>query len=353
MKNLDRRLEAIESQAAAWLARRDRGMTAPEAAEFARWCASDPRHASAVRGIESTWAALDRPTAMGRTGLLRDELRALEARARRRWRARGAAASVAIVVLLSFYLGVRRTTTREAVAFAPTGATAARFAGPERQTLADGSVVEFKPGTEITVAFGEERRVVILRSGEAHFSVTSNPLRPFIVAAASVRIRAVGTAFAVQLGGTEVEVLVTEGKVTVAAPPLGMEEAVAPRSAGAPAAGPELPPIVSAGQRTRVSVLPATTVAPVLAISQAELAERLSWRVPRLEFSETTIAEASALFSRHSPLRLRAADSEVAAMRVTGVFRTDNIEGFVRALETSLGLRAEYRVGEVRLHRGR
>ena len=353
VKTSGRRSDAIELQAAAWLARRDGGMNAAETAEFARWCTSDPRHAAAVQGIESTWAALDRPSAMGQAKLLRDELRALDARERRRWRARGAAAMVAVAAALALFLGIQGSPTREAVALLPVVATAARVTGPERQTLSDGSVVEFKSGTEITVAFSEERRVVILRSGEAHFSVTPNPQRPFIVEARSVKIRAVGTAFAVQLGGTEVEVLVTEGKVSVATPPAETGEADAPRHGPVAGAGLELSPLVSAGQRTSVSLLPTTTVAPVLTISQAELAERLSWRVPRLEFSETTIEEAIALFRRHSPLRLRAADGDVAAMRVTGVFRSDNIEGFVRALETSLGLRAEHGAGEIRLHRGK
>ncbi|MBL9186610.1 MAG: FecR domain-containing protein [Opitutaceae bacterium] len=353
MKNPGRRFDAIESQAAAWLVRRDGGMTATEAAEFARWCASDPRHTAAVQGIESTWAAFDRPSTMGRTGLLRDELRALDARARRRWRARGAAAMVSVACGLALYLGIQRSNTHDTVAVIPTVATAAHVSGPERQMLSDGSVVEFKPGATITVAFSEERRVVILRNGEAHFSVTPNPQRPFIVEAGSVKIRAVGTAFAVQLGGTEVEVLVTEGKVTVASPSVEMAGTATSRTDSVPIASPDIFPLVSAGQRTSVPLLPTTTIAPVLTISPAELAERLSWRVPRLEFSETTVSDAIALFGHHSPVRLRAADGEVAAMRVTGVFRSDNIDGFVRALETSLGLRAEYGVGEIRLHRGK
>lgn len=260
---------------------------------------------------------------------------------------------VTVACCLALYLGIQRSITHDTVAVLPTVATAARVSEPERQTLSDGSVVEFKPGAKITVAFSEERRVVILRSGEAHFSVTPNPQRPFIVEAGSVKVRAVGTAFAVQLGGTEVEVLVTEGKVTVAPPSAEVDRTEAVHRDAALAAGPEFSPLVTAGQRTSVLLVPTAAVAPVITISQDELAERLSWRVPRLEFSETTIAEAIALFGRHTPVRLHAADGDVAAMRVTGVFRSDNIEGFVRALETSLGLRAENGAGEIRLHRGK
>ena len=87
---------------------------------------------------------------------------------------------------------------------------------------------------------------------------------------------------------------------------------------------------------------PAVTTLPA-----AELSERLAWRVPRLDFSETSLDEAVALFTRHGVTELRVADSTVGAMRVTGVFRADNVEGFVRALESSLGLQAERRGREI------
>jgi len=353
MKNPGRSFDGIESRAAAWLARRDGGLSAREAAEFARWCDSDPRHAAAVREIESTWAAFDRPSATGRTESLRGELRALEARDRRRWRARGAAGVCAVAACLAVYLSIQRPGPQEATALPPVVATA-RFSAPERQVLADGSVVEFKPGAEIAVAFSEEKRVVMLRKGEAHFSVMKNAQRPFFVEAGGVSVRAVGTAFAVQLGGKEVEVVVTEGKVSVAAaPPIEAAGSVSPRNDQALTAGPTGAPLVAAGQRTSVPLVPSAAVAAVVALSPTELAERLSWRVPRLEFTETTVAEAIALFNRHSATRLTTADGAVAAMRITGVFRADNIEGFVRALETSLRLRAEYGAGEIRLERRR
>jgi len=254
---------------------------------------------------------------------------------------------MAVAACAAVYFGIHVSHTHSTAELSASVATAARISTPDRQTLPDGSVVEFKQGAEIDVAFTEQRRRVILKKGEAHFSVTSNPQRPFIVTAGSVNVRAVGTAFAVQLDGTEVEVLVTEGKVTVAS------QATLEEKGSVPEADSDLSPLVAAGQGTRVSLAPAAMIAPVVTLSSAELAERLAWRVPRLEFSETTVAEAIALFNRHNTVKLLAADDGVAAMRITGVFRSDNVEGFVRALETSLGLRAEYVAGEVRLIRAR
>lgn len=137
----------------------------------------------------------------------------------------------------------------------PGAVTTARISVPASQTLPDGSVVEFKPGARITVDYDSGDRRVILDSGEAHFSVTKNPQRPFIVRAGTVDVRAVSTAFGVQLGSTEVEVLVTERTVSLAAmrPVAGSESGDAPSRTLADAASePAIP--VEVGQRAIVKL---------------------------------------------------------------------------------------------------
>ncbi len=335
----------ITGEAARWLVRRDGGLDAAGQAEFARWCAADPRHAAAVAELERVWCALEGPARRERRELLRVELRGLQARRQRRWRRSGALAGVAVVLLAVAWWRPADSNRGPLPLPAPAAAFAgtARVLEPTRQRLPDGSVVELPPGAEIHPAFDAEERVVILRRGEAHFSVVRDPTRPFTVVAGSVRVRAVGTAFAVQLGRAEVEVVVTEGTVSVAPP------AAAP-GAEAPAG----PAVATAGQRAVVPVASgaAEPVEAVRVLSAAELAERLAWRQPRIEFSETTLTEAIAWFNRRSAVRLRAADDGIAALRITGVFRADNTEGFVRALEATLGLRAEQRPGEIVLRRG-
>ena len=108
-------------------------------------------------------------------------------------------------------------------------------------------------------------------------------------------------------------------------------------------------PVIEAGQRAVVPVGSAVSLLTVVSVPVAELTERLSWRLPRLEFSETSVADAIAMFNRHNPQQLFAADRAVAAMRITGVFRSDNVEGFVRAMESSLGIQAERRDREILL----
>src|SRR5581483_9214616 len=88
--------------------------------------------------------------------------------------------------------------------------------GYERQTLADGSVVELNGNTQVQVAYSPAERRVRLVQGEAHFTVAKNKRRPFWVEAQGVSVRAVGTAFNVRLDPQRVDVLVTEGRVPVA-----------------------------------------------------------------------------------------------------------------------------------------
>ncbi len=350
MRNPGRRFDVIESQAAAWLARRDGGMSVGEKSEFDRWCAADPRHAAAVREIAAVWTALDRPTAAGQVESLRAALDALDRRRRRRWMAGGAATTLAAAAGLVVLLGLLRPSSGPPSALADAAPTA-RVIEPKRQTLPDGSIVELRHGAEITVAFDDANRVVKLASGEAHFSVTKNPRRPFVVETGNVKISAVGTAFAVEVGRTEVEVLVTEGRVRVHSTPSVPPVRRDPPTGQTP--GPSAvssAPLVEAGQRAVVSLGAAGSLPLVVSVPAAEFAERLAWRLPRLEFSETSVADAIAMFNRHNRLQLQVADSAAAARRITGVFRADNVEGFVRALESSLGLQAERRAGEIRLH---
>jgi transmembrane sensor len=342
---MSRKLNQIETEAVAWLTRRDRNLSSLEQAEFDRWCAADPAHARAVAEISAVWSVFDQPRHSPRAGLLQAELKTLRRRTVRRWTYGGAAAVTltAACLMVVFQMG----SPVAAPEGAPNTATA-RVEEPGRQTLPDGSVVEFKPGATISVAFEPGIRRVILNRSEAHFSVVKDPSRPFIVDAGGVQVRAVGTAFCVQRGLAEVEVVVTEGQVAVERSPTGV-----PTSAAVAATANSVPPfrpvLLAAGHRVVVA-FSATTPAPVESLSPPDLNERLAWRLPKLDLSETSIVEAIALFNRHSgphSPRLVLGDETVAARRLTGFFRSDNVEGFVRALESSFGVRAERRPGEI------
>lgn len=157
------------------------------------------------------------------------------------------------------------------------------------------------------------------------------PGRPFVVAAAGIEVRAVGTAFSVKRETAAVEVIVTHGSVA-------LEQTAASRSAPPPPLA-----TLDAGMLALVELNPAPVPA-IRSIAPNELSQRLAWRGPRLEFSRAPLAEAADLFNRHAPSdspRLVIGDAETGAIRISGVFRADNAEAFVSLLESAFQVQAQ------------
>lgn len=223
---------------------------------------------------------------------------------------------------------------------------------PETRALPDGSSVELNTGAEIEVDFSGGRRHVVLRQGEAHFRVAKDPQRPFVVDARGVEVRAVGTAFSVGLGTAAIEVLVTEGRVAVEKP---APAAPPPPAASVAASGETAPaPTYGAGKRIVVELPPPGAEAAVPRVSDVSLAEigtQLAWRVPRLEFSGTPLAQALPMFNEYGRVRLTLADPALGRLQLSGVLRADNTESLLRLLEGEFGLVAEVRGDETVLRR--
>jgi transmembrane sensor len=219
---------------------------------------------------------------------------------------------------------------------------------PSKQSFPDGSTVELKEGAAIRTEFGAAERRVVLTQGEAHFDVEKDAARPFVVVAHGIEIRAVGTAFSVQLNPRGVEVLVSEGRVAVEHPVASAPAAPVQEASKRALA------TLEAGNRVTVDTTEsAPSASPVVAMSEQELAGLLSWRVPRLRFAGTPLEEAIPIFNRHSRVQLVLGDREIATVKVSGILRADNTESLVQLLETEFGARATPRgEREIVLHAG-
>jgi transmembrane sensor len=206
--------EEIQQAASAWLARRDRGLTAAEQDAYLEWLRADPAHAAAMKYQERVWSVLDhleqwRPA---HSAAPNPDLLAPPRSRRPYWLATaGLALAAAVAVLIT----VPRSAAPAALADRTPRREAIVHPAPERRILDDGSVVELNRDAKIEVVFTAGERRVKLLSGEAYFTVAKNPARPFIVEASGVAVRAIGTAFSVALGHTDVAVLVTQGSVQV------------------------------------------------------------------------------------------------------------------------------------------
>lgn len=203
---------------------------------------------------------------------------------------------------------------------------------PAQQRLDDGTLVDLQEGAVVEAAYTVESRRVVLRQGTAHFQVTKDAARPFVVEADGLRVRAVGTAFSVVQAPAGVEVIVTEGRVAVAAD----------------SNGPVAEAWAEAGECVRAGS-GADSALAVRPVSAAELAERMAWRLPRLRFTDAPLAEAVALINRHNRRQLVIDDATLGELQISGVLRADNQAAFLEALRMNFGIEA-IPVGDDEIH---
>jgi len=93
----------------------------------------------------------------------------------------------------------------------------------------------------------------------------------------------------------------------------------------------------------RLIFAPSGPTSRVVRVSADEIERLLAWQPRLLDFTTTPLSDILAEFNRHNQVRLSIADPDLAALRISASFRSDNIEGFVRLLEASFGVRPERR----------
>ncbi|MDI1336018.1 MAG: FecR domain-containing protein [Lacunisphaera sp.] len=331
---------SIEDQAAAWVLRQDRGLTAAEQDEFLHWLMIDWRHPAALARHRQNWDRLNllgqwRPEHSARPN--RDLLAPPPAKVVRFPRTWITGLSLAAAAALAFVAYVQWS-----VAPAPTeNPVSTHIAAIEELTLPDGSVVQLNRGSQVAVDYTPAERRVRLVRGEAHFTVAHNTARTFIVSASGVDVRAVGTAFDVRLGRSAVEVLVTEGKVRV-----DQENAAA--AGGRETVVSEL----GLGERAVVPLVPVSTPPRVAVVPPEQASEMLAWQPKMLEFTSAPLRGVVAEFNRcNAPVHLVIADTDLADVEVSASLRSDNVEGFIRLLEAGFSVRADRTDGTITLRR--
>jgi transmembrane sensor len=338
----------IEERASQWLARRDSAdWSAGDQAEFQSWLEQSTAHMVAFVRLEAAWKQARRLKALG-AGVppgqapapeewlltpffdkpLIDKQEPVEPSApaatdsglsaHRRRLLRGVAASVLLATIgtAAWYVGSVRPDYST-----PVGGLAS-------VPISDGSKVTLNTDSRIRVAITETQRRVELQQGEAFFEVAKDAQRPFVVAAGTKRIVAVGTAFSVRRIGNDVRVAVTEGRVRV--------EDAAERPLAVTSFD-EKTMLVSAGSTARANdagVLIQDKPIP-------EIESDLSWRTGYLIFRDLALADAVAEFNRYNARKIVIDDQAVARIRISGKFRSTQFEAFVRLLEDGFPVHAQ------------
>lgn len=363
-----------EEQAAVWLLRREApGWSESDQEALTEWLESSTANTVAFVRLEVAWKETHRLKALSagtKRGLVpspddwqlspfyeqrHTKSPTAEGSDKRiaRWRWHGFAASVAVTVVgaVSWHYWPAGTTYQT-----PVG-------GSESVPLPDGSKVTLNTDTEIRVAVTRTERGVQLERGEAYFEVAKDPGRPFVVRAADKRVIAVGTKFSVEKDGDKVRVVVSEGIVRVDdnAPSTLVISNGSNGSNGREGVAGTLSP--RGEHRTHSSTdlsgqgvtLPAGSVAHVEGDSvlvqdkplQEVNEEYLSWRGGYLIFRDIALADAVAEFNRYNTRKMIIKDSAIAAIKLSGKFRSTNFEAFVRLLEDGFAIHAQATADEI------
>lgn len=318
----------IAAAAAAWIARRDAGFDEAQRAQLRSWLAADPRHAAAFAQADSIGGDLVWPL---RESALDRVLTELSRRARRRRRsAIRAAGALGLLVAVLWNVSIFSSPSADLPRLIVTT--------PDHRILSDGTTVDLQEGARITVNYTDTGRFVTLTQGGAHFQVTKDT-RPFVVSAAGITACALGTAFSVELKTGIVSVLVTEGRVAVDSPEYAPRATAQDSASAAPA------PLALLEAGNAISVNLAENAPPsateVTLLPPAELADRISWRIPRIEFNSTPLSAVVAQVNAHNTIQFVIVDPSLADLKLSGSLRADKMDALVEMLETDLNVRTK------------
>ncbi|WP_337171531.1 FecR domain-containing protein [Gemmatimonas aurantiaca] len=173
-------------------------------------------------------------------------------------------------------------------------------------SLADGSVVRLAPESRLRVTPAINRREVWL-DGEAFFAVARDSVRPFSVRTRAGSVEVLGTRFDLQVVGSELRLVVTEGKVALVS---GAHRQT-----------------VVAGQIARVRDGGPPQVEGAVAVDSV-----LAWTRGFIVFQNTPLHQVAAELEQRYGARVLLPDSTIASRTVTAWFTNQGLDQVLSAI---------------------
>ncbi|MBK8814196.1 MAG: FecR family protein [Methylococcaceae bacterium] len=297
--NTAKNLADTQTQARDWWVRVNGGnMDALEQSRFQTWLNANPLHQSAFEDINSLWRELD-----GIKDLIADVMPATKPKPRRiaHWRWAIPACLLVAVLYPSASIKLRADESTD-------------IAETRTVRLADGSTVQLNSESALSIHITTTARELNLLQGEAQFTVSPDPNRPFKVRAGNGIVTALGTVFNVRHSRQGVEVTVTEHKVAV-------------KLDGNPA-----------NQATQAIVAQGQQVAydqdnGLSAVKTVDTRIATAWQRGKLVVQDKPLGEVLAELNHYHRGYFVVADPTIAQHRINGVFNTDNPIGALNAIE--------------------
>jgi transmembrane sensor len=317
--------DTVEREASQWIIRIEAGeATEADRAQFAQWHSAHPMHARVYDELRATWQEIAATAPLVQAVSFGEAMLAAGRPQRHpfRWHTAAAAAVAVLLVLTGLWW---------TIAFRG-GETFQTSVGEHATlTLPDGSIADLNADGLIHVEYSRRGRVVRLDRGEAYFTVTHDAQRPFWVIAAGSWVRAVGTAFNVQIRPAQTGVRVTVSEGTIKLGPLAREHESPDTMSSATAAA-----TLTAGDQADVQ----SHHVVLRHLGPAGVVRSTGWRSGTLYFENQPLSEVIAELSRQTPLKLIVRNPEVGNLPVGGSFEanTHGAETLVKMLQDGFRL---------------
>ncbi len=312
----------IELMAAHWASIAFGGWSSPdEEQNCAKWLAEDPRHLGAFARAMAILETIREAQVLEGGGELPlpsfEDVEPGNPLSRRRLLA-GLVASIALSAVLK-----ETTPVAHAMEY--------RTARGQRRVieLPDGLKLTMNTESALTLRLGLATREVTFETGEVVIDEPAGNALPLRICVNGARATTSGGAFSIsRIHPGPTDFLVTTGEATLQMGPDSQT--------------------LNAGSLAR---LDHAKMVSLRQISSTEQESLLSWRDGVFRFHDITLAEAAAEFARYSDLAIRLGDSEVGALRVTGVFSLGKPRAFAEAVGAAFNLRVVHEENDVLLEK--
>ena len=328
--------ETLEHQAREWIVRLDSDdpLTSPEKQALRDWVERSPAHRKELQRLAEFWDSSNILTEL----LIPMHQVARVKRQHYSWRSllaglfstpRGGAA---LAMTLLFTVVIIRGGLFPVAPESTNGIYAAAIGELRIETLADGSVLHINTDSQVQVSYSEQTRKIRLLRGEAHFDVAHNTGWPFEVYAGKGLVKAVGTAFLVRLEQERLSVIVTDGKVDLAA----QSPSASPNTITTPL--PTLEKVGSLSKGEGASFNTANNPKAHIKLAQKDITRQLAWREGYLVFEGEPLTVVVAELNRYLPMRVEIADDSLNQIPIGGRFKVGELEALFEVLETSFNV---------------
>jgi transmembrane sensor len=187
--------------------------------------------------------------------------------------------------------------------------------------LSDNSRLVLDTSSRVRVAFTGVARDVELLDGQAHFEVTQDARRPFRVRTRAAEIVAVGTTFDVVALPGRTTVTLIEGRVNVR--PIAHSAQLATRVLS-----------LSPGQQLGISAEDG-----LLDTRSVKVESATAWQRGMIVIDDLPVPEALAIMNRYSSQQIVVLGTSLQTRKVSGVFRSGDVETEAIVLEKYFGLK--------------